>query len=137
MYTRPIFGDEVIFDHIGEIGDTIGGLTAPVIGLLNAVLLYLTLREQFEFNEKQLEDPEFKAEWEALQPELSLVQAMIDARKVSGLTQKELSERTGIAQADISKLENGNANPSLRTLQRLAAGMGMQVKIEFIPAPAK
>ena len=45
MYTRPIFGDEVIFDHIGEIGDTIGGLTAPVIGLLNAV--------QFEFNEKQ------------------------------------------------------------------------------------
>lgn len=88
------------------------------------------------FLNKQLEDPEFKAEWEALQPELSLVQAMIDARKVSGLTQKELSERTGIAQADISKLENGNANPSLRTLQRLAAGMGMQVKIEFIPAPA-
>gem|GEM_PF-528863 len=59
------------------------------------------------FLNKQLEDPEFKAEWEALQPELSLVQAMIDARKVSGLTQKELSERTGIAQADISKLENG------------------------------
>ena len=53
LYTRPIFGDEVIFDHIGEIGDSIGGLTAPVIGLLNAVLLYLTLREQFEFNEKQ------------------------------------------------------------------------------------
>ena len=89
------------------------------------------------FLNKQLEDPEFKAEWEALQPELSLVQAMIDARKVSGLTQKELSVRTGIAQADISKLEYGNANPSLRTLQRLAAGMGMQVKIEFIPAPAK
>ena len=62
------------------------------------------------FLNKQLEDPEFKAEWEALQPELSLVQAMIDARKVSGLTQKELSERTGISQADISKLENGNAN---------------------------
>ena len=41
------------------------------------------------FLNKQLEDPEFKAEWEALQPELSLVQAMIDARKVSGLTQKE------------------------------------------------
>ena len=47
------------------------------------------------------------------------------------------SKRTGIAQADISKLENGNANPSLRTLQRLAAGMGMQVKIEFVPASAK
>ena len=58
---------------------------------------------------------------------------MIDARKASGLTQKELAERTGIAQADISKLENGSANPSLRTLRRLAAGMGMQLKLEFVP----
>ena len=57
---------------------------------------------------------------------------MIDARKESGLTQKQLSERTGIAQADISKLERGNANPSLRTLQRLAAGMGMNIRIEFV-----
>ena len=58
---------------------------------------------------------------------------MIDARKNSGMTQKQLSEKTGIAQADISKLESGNANPSLRTLQRLAAGMGMRIKIEFQP----
>ena len=85
------------------------------------------------FLNKQLEDPEFKAEWEALQPELSLVQAMIDARKVSGLTQKELSERTGIAQADISKLENGTRNPSVNLLKRLADGMGMALKIEFVP----
>ena len=80
---------------------------------------------------EQLQRPSFKAEWDALQPELTIAQAMIDARKESGLTQKQLSERTGIAQADISKLERGNANPSLRTLQRLAAGMGMNVKIEF------
>ena len=81
---------------------------------------------------KQLQRPSFKAEWDTLQPELTIAQAMIDARKESGLTQKQLSERTGIAQADISKLERGNANPSLRTLQRLAAGMGMNVKIEFV-----
>ena len=81
---------------------------------------------------RQLQRPSFKAEWDALQPELAIAQAMIDARKESGLTQKQLSERTGIAQADISKLERGNANPSLRTLQRLAAGMGMNVKIEFV-----
>ena len=84
--------------------------------------------------EKRLKDPAFRAEYEALEPEFTIIQAMIDARKNSGLTQKQLSERTGIAQADISKLENGNANPSLRTLQRLAAGMGMKVKIEFLPA---
>ena len=81
---------------------------------------------------RQLQRPSFKADWDTLQPELTIAQAMIDARKESGLTQKQLSERTGIAQADISKLERGNANPSLRTLQRLAAGMGMNVRIEFV-----
>ncbi len=83
-------------------------------------------------NEK-LKDPEFRAEYEALEPEFAIVQAMIDARKQNGLTQKQLSERTGIAQGDISKLENGSANPSIRTLQRLADGMGMRLKIEFLP----
>ena len=86
-----------------------------------------------KFVEEQLQDPEFRAEYEALDTEFSIIQAMIDARKSSGLTQKQLSEKTGIAQADISKLESGNGNPSVRTLQRLAAGMGLRVKIEFLP----
>ena len=86
---------------------------------------------------EQLQDDAFRQEWEENQPEMDIIRAMADARIAQNLTQKELAERTGIDQADISKLENGNANPSLRTLQRLAAGMGMQVKIEFIPAPAK
>ena len=84
-----------------------------------------------DFLLEQLNDPELRKEYEALQPEHAIIQAIIDARKASGLTQKELSEITGIAQGDISKLENGNANPSVRTLQRLAAGMGMKLKIEF------
>ncbi|MBE6648649.1 MAG: helix-turn-helix transcriptional regulator [Ruminococcaceae bacterium] len=62
-----------------------------------------------------------------------IVQALIEARHASGMTQKELSKITGIAQGDISKLEKGNANPSLRTLIRLAEGMGMQLKVEFGP----
>ena len=88
-----------------------------------------------DFLKEQLQDEEFRREYEALQPEHAVIQAMIDARKRTGLTQKELSERTGIAQGDISKLERGNANPSLRTLKRLAAGMGMQIKIEFVHEP--
>ena len=87
-----------------------------------------------DFLQEQLQDPEFRKEYEALQPEKAVIQAMIDARRDAGLTQKELAERTGIAQGDISKLENGNANPSIRTLQRLAAGMGMTLKLEFIPS---
>ena len=84
------------------------------------------------FLQEQLQDPELRKEYEALQPERAVVQAMIDARRRAQITQKELSERTGITQGDISKLENGNANPSIRTLQRLAEGMGMTLKIEFV-----
>lgn len=84
-----------------------------------------------DFLNEQLKDAEFKAEWDALQPERAIIQAMIDARKETGLTQKQLAEKSGISQGDISKLENGNANPSLRTLQRLAAGMGKTLHITF------
>ena len=43
-------------------------------------------------------EPEFRAEYETLEPEFAIIQAMVDARKQSGLTQNELSERTSIAQ---------------------------------------
>jgi len=86
-----------------------------------------------DFLNEQLQDPEVRAEYDLLEPEFTIMQAMIDARKASGLTQQQLAEKTGINQADISKLERGNANPSLRTLQRLAAGMGMRLKLEFEP----
>lgn len=86
-----------------------------------------------DFLNEQLRDDDFKKEYDALEAEFSIIQALLDARKNSGLTQMDLAERTGIAQADISKLENGNANPSLKTLQRLAEGMGMRLKVEFVP----
>ena len=86
-----------------------------------------------DFKEQLLQDPEVKAEYDALEPEFDIIQAMIDARKKLNLTQKELSERTGITQADISRIENGTRNPSLNMLKRLANGMGMSLKLEFIP----
>lgn len=86
-----------------------------------------------DFLMQQMNDPDVRAEYDALAPEFAVIQAMIDARKASGLTQKELADRTGIAQADISKLENGNGNPSLKTLQRLAQGMGMELQVSFSP----
>ena len=82
---------------------------------------------------KQLQDEEFKKEYEAIQPEMDVIRAIVDARTSMNLTQKDLSERTGINQADISKLENGTRNPSVNLLKKLADGMDMVLKIEFIP----
>ena len=49
---------------------------------------------------------------------------MLEFRSEQKLTQQELAARTGINRSDISKIENGNANPSLKTMKRLAAAMG-------------
>ena len=86
-----------------------------------------------DYLEEQLQDSEFKKEWDDIQPEMDVIRAMIEARNEQNLTQKELSARSGIAQSDISRLENGTKNPSLKLLKRLAAAMGMRLKIEFIP----
>ena len=80
-----------------------------------------------------MENADFKKEYEAIQPEMDIIRAIVDARASRNLTQKELAERTGINQADISKLENGTRNPTIGLLKRLADGMDMILKIEFIP----
>ena len=85
-----------------------------------------------QYKEKALENPSVKSEYDAMQPEYDLIQAMIDARISENMTQKELSAKTGITQADISRIENGTRNPSLSMLKRIAAGLGMQLKLEFV-----
>ena len=86
-----------------------------------------------EYKEKQMENPKFAKEYAEIQPEMDVIRAIVNARVSQNLTQKELAERTGINQADISKLENGTRNPSINLLKRLAEGMDMALRIEFVP----
>ena len=66
------------------------------------------------------------------EPYFSIMRDIKKRRLKLHLTQQELSRRTGIIQADISKLETGLANPSIRTLARIAQGLGMTLHVEFI-----
>ena len=68
-----------------------------------------------------------------MEPEFQIIKTMLDGRNKLNLTQKDLAELSGITQADISRLENGNANPSIRTLKKLAAAMNMTLDIKFVP----
>ena len=86
-----------------------------------------------EYLLQQMQNDDFREEYEKIQPELAMIQTLVDARNARNMTQKELAERTGINQADISKIENGTRNPSLKLLRKLAEGMDMVLKIEFIP----
>lgn len=51
-----------------------------------------------DFLNEQLRDEEFKIEYDTLEEEFSAIQAWLDAKKNSGLTQMDLAERTGVAQ---------------------------------------
>ena len=90
-----------------------------------------------DYKKKVLSNEEVKAEYDALAPEYDLIQAMIDARVSQNLTQKDLSNLTGITQADISRIENGTRNPSLAMLKRIAEGLGMQLRLELVTGKSK
>ena len=85
-----------------------------------------------KYLDKQMEDPEFAAEYEAMRPEYDAVRAVIAARLERNMTQKELAERTGIRQSNISRIESGASSPNIETLARIAAGLGKQLRIDFI-----
>lgn len=85
-----------------------------------------------EYKKKVLaEKPEVKAEYDRLGPQYEAIRAAVASRKEAGLTQKQLAEKMGTAQANISRFENGNANPSLDFLQKMAACMGKKLHVSF------
>ena len=97
----------------------------------------MEMRSYKDYKKRVLQDSKVKAEYDALQPEYDIIQAMIATRVQQNMTQKDLSAKTGITQADISRIENGTRNPSLSMVKKLAQGLGMQLKLEFIPMSTK
>ena len=84
-----------------------------------------------EYKTRKMQEPEFADAYEEVQAAMNIVRALVDARISRNLSQKELSEKTGINQTEISRLENGTRNPTVRLLQRLADGMDMVLDISF------
>lgn len=86
-----------------------------------------------QFKAEQMKTPDFATAYAELEPEMNIIRAIVDTRIAQNLTQEELAEKTGIAQTEISRIENGTRNPSLKILQRLADGMDMVLKVSFEP----
>lgn len=88
----------------------------------------MTLNEQIK---EQMQNPEFAREWKRITPEHEIVRQIIEARAEQNLTQKQLADRIGMKQSNISRLESGEYNPSLDFLKKVAAGLGKELHIEF------
>ena len=89
-----------------------------------------------DFLEEQLKDPEFRAEYDALEGEFDLIRQLIDLRIKRGFSQYKLAERAGMQQPTIARLEGGQT-ASLRTLRRVADALGADVKVSLVPRQAK
>ena len=70
---------------------------------------------------------------EALEQEEKLTRSIAEARRAKGLTREQLAERAGISETDVSDIETGQLDISLRKLQQLARGLGKKLHIEFQP----
>ncbi len=82
-------------------------------------------------------DPEYVAEYEALEQEFALASALIEARSKADMTQEEVAKAMGTTQAVIARLESGKRLPSTRTLERFAKATRTRLRISFEPQPKR
>lgn len=83
--------------------------------------------------ERELRDPAFRAEWERTAVGRAVAIAVVRFRGEKSLSQRALGELLGVPQPQISRLERGDHNPSIATLARLSAVMGVEFNIDIRP----
>ena len=84
-----------------------------------------------EYIGRQLENPEFAEAWREGEGECQAMRVLFLARIESGLSQRELSDRVGVPQKTISLIKAADTNTTVRTLSKLAQGMGKVLRISF------
>ncbi|GAU80101.1 helix-turn-helix domain-containing protein [Fusibacter sp. 3D3] len=78
------------------------------------------LRKDNEFNEIYLE----------IEKEYELIRQVVDTRKQIGMTQKNLADKVGISQQEISRFEREKHIPKLSNFIRILDALGLEMKIE-------
>jgi len=79
-----------------------------------------------EFEKELNITPEQEAQ---IQFEMDIVRATIKARKENNLTQRELSEKSGVRQPVIARIEKGVNSPQTSTLIKLLHPMGYTLRV--------
>lgn len=93
-----------------------------------------TFREHLK---EQLKDPAFRQAWKENELSYQIARALIKLRLDLNLTQQELARRAGVPQLVVARLESGKYLPSLRSLEKFAKKLGLQVKLDLVPDAAE
>ena len=86
-----------------------------------------------EHKKQLMRDPEFREQYEALEPEYKLAAAVIRLRVARGLTQAQLADLLNTRQESIARLESGSSLPSLSTVRKVADALDADLEINLRP----
>lgn len=86
--------------------------------------------------ERAKRDTAFKEAWQNSEPEYEIMRLIVEGRQECGLSQREVAERCGMKQSNVSRLETGGGNPTVSTLQKLAHCFGKKLEIRFVDTAA-
>ncbi|HEX8435493.1 helix-turn-helix transcriptional regulator [Archangium sp.] len=91
-----------------------------------------TLKDLTAFVEKEAvsEGPAARAALQAERDRFRIARELAEVRKAKGLTQGQLSARSGVPQSEISKMESGRANATELTLFKVLHALGYAVRLE-------
>lgn len=77
------------------------------------------------------QDPEYRAAYDEVSPEMELAFAMAEARHRAQLSQAEVARRIGTSQSMVARWETGKVAPSTTSLRRYAKATGTPLTIQF------
>lgn len=83
-----------------------------------------------KLKQRALTNPEVRAEYEKLDNEFDLIDKLLSMRTKAGLTQEQVAERMQTQKSNVSRLENGNTNPSWSTLVKYAHACGFELSLK-------
>jgi transcriptional regulator with XRE-family HTH domain len=84
-----------------------------------------------DLKKELLADPKVAAEYEALKLQFTVVKALVAARRKARLSQAEVAARMGTTQSSIARMESGNGNVTIESVQKYAKATGQKIKLEF------
>lgn len=94
-----------------------------------------------EMVEQWKQEPEFKAAYDELETEYSLLRELLLARQRSGLTQAEVAEKMGTKPPAVTRLEtalsDNRHSPTIATLKKYAQAVGCKLEVHLVPAKAR
>jgi DNA-binding XRE family transcriptional regulator len=87
--------------------------------------------------EKDLQTPEFRQAWEALEDEFAALDALLTARRQAGMTQEQVAAKMGVSQPSLARVEaslgSHRHSPSLEMLRKYASAVNCKLEIRLIP----